>query len=383
MKIVIAPDSFKESLSALQVATALEDGIHKVLTDVECCKLSMADGGEGTVTALVTATGGSTFRECVHGPLGHFVNASYGISGDGRTAVVEMAAASGLSLLAVEDRDPARTTTYGTGELIMAASKRGARRIIVGLGGSATNDGGAGMGQALGIKFHDQGGTVISEHLTGGTLGRIASISMADRDPAVGDVEILVACDVDNPLVGRCGASAVFASQKGATPAQIKSLERNLRHYGRLLESTTGFDVLDLPGAGAAGGLGAGLVAFAGGEIKSGVDIVIEAVRLERHLDGADLVITGEGRIDGQTIYGKVPVGVARLAKGLGIPVIAVGGSLADDAAQVFARGIDALEGAVARDMSLTEALTHSERNLRAAGERIARWIVLGRCLRL
>ncbi len=378
MQIAIAPDSFKESLSAAQVANAIERGLRRALPAVSCVKIPMADGGEGTVAALVAATGGRLRSRTVTGPLGTPVRAHYGILGDGRTAVIEMASASGLPLVPSARRNPLHTTTYGTGELIRHALDGGVARLIVGIGGSATNDAGAGMAQALGVRFLDRRGQPLPAPLTGGRLDAVTAIDLTDRDPRLARVELLVACDVRNPLVGPLGASAVYGPQKGATPAQVRRLDRNLRHFGALVEGACGTRVLARPGAGAAGGLGAGLLAFAGGRLERGVDLMVAAVDLERRLAGVDLVITGEGRVDVQTAFGKTPAGVAAVAKRLGLPVIAIGGGLADDARRTFRHGIDALEACVARPMSTAEALAGARGHLVNAGERVGRWLALG-----
>lgn len=378
MRIAIAPDSFKESLTAAQVADAIERGLRRALPRVECLKIPMADGGEGTVEALVAATGGRRRRHTVTGPLGTPVQARYGILGDGRTAVIEMAAASGLPLVPLASRDPLRTTSFGTGELIRHALGSGVRRVIVGIGGSATNDGGAGMAQALGVRFLDRRGRTIARPLSGGRLSGIAAIDGAGCDPGLAGAEVLVACDVRNPLVGPLGASAVFGPQKGATAAQVGLLDANLRHFGALIERDCGVRILRLAGAGAAGGLGAGLVAFAGARLMRGIDLVVDAVGLEQRLAGTDLVITGEGRIDYQTAFGKTPSGVAAVARRLGLPVIAIGGSLSDDARRTFGHGIDALEACVARPMPTAEALRDARAYLVAAAERVGRWLALG-----
>lgn len=380
MKIVIAPDSFKESLTAPEVARALEKGLKRVLRDAEYVRVPMADGGEGTVEAVTAATGGKRMRKRVRGPLGNPVAASYGRLPDG-TAIIEMAAASGLPLVPPARRNPLKTSSYGTGELIRAACAGGARRIVIGIGGSATNDCGAGMAQALGAIFRDARGRVLSHPLAGGDLHRVAEIDLGGVAGTLRGAELLVACDVRNPLCGPTGASAVFGPQKGATPAQVRQLDANLRHCGRLLERASGQRLLTKPGAGAAGGLGAALMGCCGGRLVPGADLVTELVGLARHLEGASLVITGEGRIDFQTAFGKAPAGVAALAGRLGVPVIAVGGGLADDARQLFSHGFAALDAAVVRPMSLVDAMHDARVNLERAGERIGRWIVLGRRL--
>lgn len=378
MKIVIAPDSFKENLTSLEVAAALERGIKRVRPRARCIKVPMADGGEGTVQSLVDATGGKIVKKRVTGPLGEPVTARYGILGDGTTAAIEMAEASGLPLVPRERRDPLRTTTYGTGELILDAIERGVSAIIIGIGGSATVDGGTGMAQALGVSFLGGNGRAIGEPVCGGILERISEIDMHELDPRVRKTRITIACDVENPLCGPRGAARMFGPQKGATPEMIEVLDRNLRHLGALIKRDLGIDVMRVAGGGAAGGLGAGLIAFAKARLKRGVDLVSDAVDLAKHLRGADLVITGEGRVDFQTAFGKTPSGVAKAARRLKIPVVAVGGGLADDARGVFEHGIDALEAGAARDMDLAEALRLSRGHLENAGERVMRLIVIG-----
>lgn len=382
MHIVIAPDSYKGSLTSLQVAAAIEKGIRRVLPDARCTRVPMADGGEGTVQSLVDAVGGRIVRKTVTGPAQKPVRARYGLLADGVTAVIEMAEASGLPLVAGRARNPLKTSTCGTGELMADAMRRGARRLIIGIGGSATTDGGAGMAQALGVIFRDRNGKIIRAALAGGMLDRIASIDVSKRLPALAETEVIVACDVDNPLYGRRGAARVFGPQKGADPEAVEQLDANLRHLGGVMKKTLGRDVAKIPGAGAAGGLGAGLMAFAGAELRSGIDIVMEAVGLEKQVKQADLVITGEGQVDFQTAYGKTPAGVARLARRHGIPVIAIGGSLADDARDVFAHGIDGIEAAVPRAMTLEEAM-HAARQLVAdAAERAMRLVLVGKTLK-
>ncbi|MGE0385767.1 MAG: glycerate kinase [Gammaproteobacteria bacterium] len=381
MKIVIAPDSFKEGLTALQVADAIERGVLRVYPRAHCVKVPMADGGEGTVQSLVDATGGTLVTRRVTGPLGTPVSATYGLLGDGATAVIEMAAASGLPLVPARRRNPLLTTSFGTGELIRDALDRGARSLIVGIGGSATNDGGAGMAQALGACLRDARGRVLRGRAAGGMLHRIARVDADGVDPRLRAATVLVACDVENPLCGPRGAAAIFGPQKGATAAMVRRLDANLRHFGMLLERDLRVAVLDRPGAGAAGGMGAGLVAFAGARLESGIELVMQAARLAQRMRGARLVITGEGRIDSQTAFGKTPAGVAALARRRGLPVIAIGGSLADDAHGVFAHGIDALESAVARTMDLHTALERAPDYVADAAERALRLVRLGASL--
>ena len=379
MKIIIAPDSFKENLTAMQVASHIEKGIKQALPRAKCIKVPMADGGEGTVQSLVDATGGSIVRKKVTGPMGEKVKARYGILGDGTTAVIEMAEASGLPLVPRARRNPLKATSYGTGELIINALDKGASRIIIGLGGSATVDGGAGMAQAIGVRFLTDKGNAITKHGNGGMLHRIADIDVSGVDDRIRNTEFIIASDVTNTLHGKHGAAHVFGPQKGATADMVKKLDTGLRHYGKVIRKTLKKDVSKLKGAGAAGGLGAGLLAFTGARMKRGVEIVVELTGLPGYLKGADLVITGEGRVDFQTAFGKTPAGVAAAARKARVPCVAIGGSLADDANGVFEHGIDGLESAAARDMDLAEALANSPRHLELAAERVIRLLLLGR----
>jgi glycerate kinase len=376
MKIVIAPDSYKESLTALEVATEIEAGFRDVFPDADYIKLPMADGGEGTVAAMVAATGGKLVAMDVTGPLGEPVAACYGLTGDGKTAVVEMAAASGLALVAPDQRNPLKTTTYGTGELIRAALDAGVRHLIIGIGGSATNDGGTGMLQALGVHLLDQAGREI--RFGGGTLASLDRIDISCMDPRLNACRIEAACDVDIPLTGPHGASAVFGPQKGATPEMVALLDAGLARFAGLINRDLGVQVDPVPGAGAAGGMGAALLAFFGAQLRPGIDIVVEAVGLDASVRDADLVITGEGRIDSQTIHGKTPIGVARVAKRYGKPVIGIAGCLAPDADVVHEYGIDAVFSVISRAGTVEEALTHAAANVRAASRNIAVTLKLG-----
>ncbi|MBI0393027.1 glycerate kinase [Thermoactinomyces sp. CICC 24226] len=375
MKIVIAPDSFKESMSAMEAACAIEKGFQKVMPDAEYVKVPMADGGEGTVRSMVDATGGEIRKETVTGPLGTEVEAFYGITGDRKMAVIEMAAASGIHLVPKEKRNPLVTTTKGTGELIRAALDQGVKRIVIGIGGSATNDGGAGMAQALGAKLLDKDGNPLG--FGGGELSKLDSIDLSQLDPRLKEVHIEVACDVDHPLTGERGASAVFGPQKGATPEMVAILDANLARYAQVVKETLGIDVDPIPGAGAAGGLGAGLVAFLGASLKRGVDVVAEAVQLDKHMVQASLVITGEGKIDGQTIHGKTPVGVAKRAKKYGIPVIGIAGMLGENCDAVYRHGIDSLFSIVPGTVSLETALLNGEKYTEQLAGNLARLIRL------
>ncbi len=371
MKIVIAPDSFKECLTAAQVAQKIEDGMRQVFPDAEYVQVPVADGGEGTLQSLVDATKGRFIEVTVTGPLGEPVAAKFGLLGDGDTAMIEMAQASGIELVRPENRDPLVATTFGTGELIRAALDQNVRHFIVGIGGSATNDGGAGMLQALGAKLLDDNGQELAHG--GAALANLARIDLSAMDARLNECTFISACDVSNPLTGPNGASAIFGPQKGATPAMVDQLDNALRNYATVIERDLGIAVDQVAGAGAAGGMGAALLGFLKAELKPGIDMVMEAVSLAEHVKGADLVITGEGRIDGQTAQGKTPVGVARIAKVENIPVIALAGSVGDGVEAVYEQGIDALfpvvHGAVSLDVALAkggENLTRAARNLAA-----------------
>jgi glycerate 2-kinase len=359
MKIVIAPDSFKESMTAMEVAEAAEKGFKRIFPDADIVKVPMADGGEGTVQSLVDATGGRISRKSVTGPLGNKVDAFFGILGNGNTAVIEMAAASGLHLVPAVKRNPLLTSTRGTGELILAALDEKVEHIIIGIGGSATNDGGAGMAMALGAKLLDAHGNDIKEG--GGSLNQLNTIDITGLDPRLEGIKFEVACDVENPLTGPKGASSIFGPQKGATPEMIVQLDQNLQHYADIIEKDLNKGIANLPGAGAAGGLGGGLLAFLSAELKRGVDIVIEAVKLAEIVKDADLVITGEGKIDSQTIYGKTPIGVAKTAKQYGITVIAIAGNAASDSDIVREHGIDAVFSIVPGVVTLDDAFKHAD----------------------
>lgn len=375
-KIVIAPDSFKESLTALEAAQAIHQGFKRIFPQASYELVPMADGGEGTVQALIDATGGRRIEKEVCGPLGDPVSGFFGLLGDGRTAVIEMAAAAGLERIAPEDRDPLRATTYGVGELIRAALSAGARHIILGLGGSATNDGGCGMAQALGVRLLDKKGRPIDPG--GGALCNLDSIDLSEIDTRIADTVFDIATDVTNPLTGDRGASAVFGPQKGAAPEEIRLLDESLNHFAAIVRRDLHLSVDRIPGAGAAGGLGAGALCFLGGVIHHGVDLVMKENHLEEKMEHASLVITGEGKIDGQTVYGKTPVGVALTAKKHHIPVIALAGSLSDDCSDVYAYGIDALFSIVPGVHPLKKSLEEAAKNIERCSENIARlWSVV------
>lgn len=341
MRIVIAPDSFKGSLTAREVSDAIEEGVKCVFPKAQIIKIPMADGGEGTVECLVEATGGRIFKKEVIGPLGGPVKASFGILGDRTTAAIEMASASGLPLVPPEKKNPLMTTTFGTGQLMEAALDEGCRRMIIGIGGSATNDGGAGMLQALGIHLLDQAGTEIGPG--GAELLRLRKIDISSMDPRIRNTKILVASDVQNPLCGPTGASRIYGPQKGANEEMILLLDCALKNFADIVFRDFGREIENIPGAGAAGGLGAGLMAFFDSEMKPGIDIVIQAVQLEEAIKGSHFVITGEGEISQSTIYGKTPIGVAKVAKKYQIPVVSISALIDKSGFIVTEHGIDYL----------------------------------------
>jgi len=376
MKIVIAPDSYKESLSATQVAQAIEKGFREIFPDAHYVSVPVADGGEGTVEAMIAATQGTIHSARVTGPLGEPVAACWGSSGDGATAFIEMAAASGLALVAPELRNPLITTSRGTGELILQALNKGASNIIIGIGGSATNDGGAGMVQALGARLMDANGKEIGHG--GGSLISLNHIDLSGLDPRLQECTIRVACDVTNPLTGESGASRIFGPQKGATEAMIVELDRSLEHFADVIKKDLHIDVKRVPGSGAAGGMGAALMAFLGAELRSGIEIVTQALNLEEHIHDCTLVVTGEGRIDSQSIHGKVPVGVAQVAKKYHKPVIGIAGSLTSDVGVVHQYGIDAVFSVLTTIGTMEEAFRSAFDNIYRASRNIAATLAVG-----
>lgn len=377
MKVVVAPDKFRGSLSAAEAARAIARGVMAADPSSLVDSVPMADGGEGTVDALVAATGGTISTVSVSGPLGEPVRATFGLLGDGRTAVLEMAAASGLALLPRDRRDPSRTTTRGTGELLLAAIDAGARRVILGIGGSATNDGGAGFGQALGYRLLDNHGRDLEPG--GAALGALDRIDASAVDTRLSGLELAVASDVDNPLCGPRGASVVYGPQKGADRETIALLDRNLSHFAKIVERDLGKSILDIPGAGAAGGLGGGLVAFASGALEPGISLVIRTVKLAERLEGADLCLTGEGAIDASSAFGKTAVGVARLARSLGCPTLALAGTLGPGADAVLGEGIDAIFSICNRPLSLDNAVANASELLEHATTQAVRCFLAGR----
>ncbi len=376
MRVVIAPDKFKGSLTAPEAAAAMARGVSRAVRGASIDQVPMADGGEGTTQALVAATGGSIREAQVTGPLGEPVVACFGLLGDGQTAVIEMAAASGLVLVPAEKRNPLVTTTRGTGELLLAAIAAGARRVVVGIGGSATNDGGAGFGQALGFRLLDE----TDRDLEGGgrSLGRLARIDPARRLRALDGVAIAVACDVTNALCGPQGASAVYGPQKGATPDMVEALDRSLAHFAAIVERDLGVAIKDQPGSGAAGGLGGGLVAFASGKLEPGISLIIDAVKLAERLENADLCLTAEGAIDAQSAFGKTAVGVAELARSLQCPTLALAGSIGPGAEAVVEHGIDAYFSICPGPIDLEQAIDQAGALLERATEQAVRGFLAG-----
>lgn len=372
MKIIICPDSFKGSLSASGAAEAIERGILRAAADSPVCtvKIPLADGGEGTAEAMRGPLGGEMVSVDVHDPLMRPISASYLLSGDSRTAVVEMAAASGLYLLSSEERNPLITSTYGTGELIAHAIGSGIKNLLVCIGGSATNDGGAGAARALGIRFTDAEGNEIAEG--GYALRNLHHIDISSSLCANTDINVLVACDVTNPLLGDAGASAVYGPQKGADSDMVQKLDEALANYAKIIQKDLGLDVANLPGAGAAGGLGAGLVAFCGAQLKSGIDIVLDAVKFDAQLSNADLVITGEGSLDAQTACGKTIRGVLERSKNAGVPCVAFGGKIGDVEA-LYNAGIASVFPIASGPMSLEQSMAEASVLLEQASERVFR----------
>ena len=369
--IVLAPDSFKESMTAKEVCEAMERGIRKANSQIRCIHVPMADGGEGTMQSLVDATGGRVYSKEVVGPLGNNVVAEYGILGNGEIGVIEMASASGIHLVDSEKSNPLITTTFGTGQLIKACLDKGVKKLLIGIGGSATNDGGAGFIQALGGRLLDENGDDLS--YGGGALAKLHTIDLSNLDERLKYVSVEVACDVNNPLCGKEGASYVFGPQKGATREMIEILDQNLSHYAEVIKEKLGKDVISKAGAGAAGGLGAGLMAFLDVKLKSGIEMVIEYANLEEKVRDADMVWTGEGSIDFQTQYGKTPLGVAMIAKKYNKPVIALAGRVGNDIDVLYDKGIDAIFGIMRGVTSIEEALVKGPENVEKTSENIIR----------
>lgn len=377
LRIVIAPQAFKQSVSARTAAVAIQNGVLRAIPDAETVLIPVADGGDGTLAALIDTTGGLYFTETVVGPLGESISAQWGVMGDGQTAVIEMALASGLALIPDHRRDPRTATTYGTGQLMAAALDAGYTRIIVGLGGSATNDGGTGMASALGARFLDAAGDVLPPG--GAALADLDTIDVSDVHPGLSNATIIGATDVTNPLCGNTGASAIFGPQKGATPEMVQELDSCLANLASVIRSELGLDVLDSPGSGAAGGLGAGLMAFANCELRSGIDMVCDALDFDRHAQGAHLVITGEGCADRSTAFDKAPVGIARRSRAFGVPTLLLAGSLGEAYDALYQHGIDAIVPLAEEPATLEHSLRNGAELLERAAERALRLYNLGR----
>jgi glycerate 2-kinase len=376
MKIVAAPNPYKGSLGSPAAAAAIRRGIHRVWSGAEVVEVPIADGGEGTVEALVAAHKGELVTVTAEGPLGAAVDADFGLIDAGATAVVELAAASGLPLLAEAERDPRRASTYGFGQLLEAARQRGVSRIIAGIGGSATNDGGAGMAQALGYRLLDDAGSELPRG--GGALGRLARIDASNVDRGWRQIQIDVPCDVTNPLYGPEGATAVYGPQKGVTPEMVSELDGGLVRLAEVIAADLGVEVAELPGAGAAGGAGAGLVAFLGARLLPGAPFVIEAAGLEEALRGASLVFSGEGRVDRQTVFGKGPIEVARRANQAGVPLVLLAGRLGEGWERVLEEGVSAVVPLAEGPATVEELTTRAAELLEAATERTCQLIAIG-----
>ena len=377
MKVVVAPDSWKDCLPAVRVAEAMARGVRAAVPGAVVVSKPMADGGQGTVEAMVLATGGRVVTRNVTGPLGAPVAATFGVLGDNKTAVVEMAAAAGLELVPIDQRNPLETTTRGVGEMLLAAAESGVDRIVVGIGGSATNDGGAGLLAALGYRLLDGNREEIDA--TGGGLANLDRIEVGARNHRLDSLTIDVACDVTNPLLGPNGASAVYGPQKGADPATVEILERNLTRWAEILKRDLGKDVADVPGAGAAGGLGAGLLAATNARLKRGVELVIEAVGLREALKDADLCLTGEGSLDAQTAFGKTAVGVARECRAVRVPCFVIAGAVGESLEALHEEGVTAYFPAARRPATLEEAIREAPGWIADATEQAVRGFAAGR----
>lgn len=369
-KVLLAIDSFKGSLSSLEVETMVEKGIRKTCPDAMITKIPVADGGEGTVDAIVAGCQGSYEKVRVLDPLGRPIEAKYGII-PGNIAVMEMAMASGITLLASDELNPMLTSTYGTGQMIADALDRGADEIYIGVGGSATNDGGMGMAMALGVRFLDKEGQELLPKAA--SLAKIETIDISHLHPKLQETRIRILSDVKNPLCGLEGASYIYGRQKGADEAMIEELDQALRHFAELVEKQLGKDYIDTPGAGAAGGLGYGLLVFTQAEMKSGIDVVLDLIKLDDHIKDQDLIVTGEGRMDNQTAFGKTPVGVSMAGKRHGVPTVAVVGSIALDTEAVYDKGISLVLDIVHQPMTLEQAITNAKPLVENAGKTIGR----------
>ena len=376
MKIVVAPQAFKGSLSATEVGNSMIKGIENVIENSTNLLVPVADGGDGTLETLVESSQGKINSIKVTGPLGEQQNSAWGALGKNKTAIIEMARSSGLALVPINKLNPLISTTYGLGEVILDALDQGYRDFIIGIGGSATNDGGAGMAQALGVKLLDSNGNELS--FGGESLSKLNSIDVGGIDTRIKESNFAIACDVNNPLTGPEGASAIYGPQKGATPEMVNTLDQALTNFAEIVEKDLGIKINDVEGSGAAGGLGGGLIAFLNGKLRKGVDIVLDFVDINKALTNTNLVITGEGQLDFQTIYNKAPIGVARRAKHLGIPVIAISGSLGENFSVVHEHGIDAASSIVSKPMTLAEASKNAPELISAATEQALRYMKIG-----
>jgi glycerate 2-kinase len=374
VKIVIATDSYKGCCTSMEAASAFEQGFLKAAPDAGVIKIPVADGGEGTVNAIIAGTGGRLKQVEVTDPIGRRITASYGII-DNTIAIIEMSAASGLPLVPNEKRNPLYTTTYGTGEMIKDALDEGCRKIYIGIGGSATNDGGMGMAQALGISFKDASGKECG--FGAQDISKLHTIDVSRLDARLSECEIIALCDVTNPLCGKTGATYVYGPQKGVTSDMLQPIDDALKHFADVILNQLKKDIANIPGTGAAGGLGAGLIAFCNAKLKPGIETVLELVGLERHLHDASLVITGEGRIDGQSAFGKVPVGVAHIAKKYNIPVIAIAGSIGDGSDVLYSMGIDGIVSIARGPVSLEDAIKNFHSLAADAAERLMRIMLI------
>lgn len=378
MQLLLAFDSFKESLSSLEAARSFQKGFEKILPETDIKTILLSDGGEGFVTAL-TYQRGELRRQKVTGPLGIPVEASYGLMSEGQSAVIEMASASGLELVPVDQRNPLKTTSYGIGELIKSALEQGIKQLYLGIGGSATVDGGLGMAQALGVEFFDHSGKRLEHALRGGDLSKIERMSLQNISPFVRQTEVVVACDVNNPWSGPQGAARIFGPQKGATPEMIEQLERGMQNLATVIQKDLGHEIASLPGGGAAGGLGGMLSALLGATLQSGIEIVLENVGFADFAKKADLIITGEGRVDSQTMGGKTISGVTKVAQSYEVPIVVIGGSISDqDLPLLYEAGIDVILSLVSNPISVEEAIQNGAELMQQTGERVAR---LMRCL--
>jgi glycerate kinase len=373
VKTVIAPDSFKDSLPAIGVCEAMSEGVRRVIPESDIVLLPLADGGEGTVQAMIRAIGGRTERVRVTGPLGKPVSAEYGVLTKDNTAVVEMAAASGLELVPADCRNPMATTTFGTGELIQKALERGARKFIIGIGGSATTDCGAGAVQALGVRFFRRNGDEISEPMTGGLMAEVADVDLSGLNPKIHECEILAACDVENALLGERGAVMTFGRQKGASDRELLLLENGMRHFIGIVERKIGKRIRDIAGAGAAGGLGAGLAVFLGASLRPGIGLIMDACRFEEKIADADLVLTGEGKVDSQTMYGKAVAGVARIAKRHSVPVVLIAGQVETGIENLLSEGVTSVFSICSGPMPLERAMKNAKTLVADCTERVMR----------